>query len=60
MKRHLVTYVENCSPKIKTFKRKYEVVKFIQEYRAKYPDPSSGYWIDLAVYDIMGDILEYA
>lgn len=60
--RYLVYYVENSSPKIKTFFYKYTMLKFINTFNNKYPQPSSlhdGYWVEFTVEDIKGKITKY-
>ena len=60
-KRHLVKYVENCSPKLKIFKSKKKMNKFIKKFKklestAKDPDEC---WVDLVVKNIKGKITSY-
>lgn len=60
-KRHLVKYVENCSPKIKIFKSKKKMNKFIKKFKSlesTVKDPG-GCWVELVVNNIKGKITHY-
>ncbi len=56
---HILMYMEDSSPKIKKFKTTDELGKFVDKFNKKHPDyasPDSGYWIDLAVTGVTGEI----
>ena len=54
--KHLLTYVEDCSPKIKTFKTEKAMDKFINRFYKKHGKTNDGFWIDLKITDIKGRI----
>lgn len=59
MKRHLVRYVDNCSPITKTFTSKNKFNDFLKKLEKEYLGKQmDGYWIDLVCYDIEGDIID--
>jgi hypothetical protein len=54
--KHLVTYVENCSPKIKIFRSELAARKFVDSFSKKHLGHKDDAWIDLLVTDIKGEI----
>lgn len=58
-KRHLVRVVEDCTPTTNVFDTKKETEAFLVKFNKKYKNMSlDGYWVDLVVYDISGDIID--
>jgi hypothetical protein len=56
---HLVRYVVDCTPMSKTFKTLKAMNGFISKFKREYKDPMSGYFVDLVIINITGDVLEY-
>lgn len=54
--RTLVLYVENSSPSIKLFSSKKSATTFINAFKKRYTNPDDGYWVDLLITDITGEI----
>lgn len=56
-KRHLVCTIEDCSKVIRTFKTKIAANKFIKSFSKAHPKSMDGWWVDLVVYGVSGDII---
>jgi hypothetical protein len=57
---HMVHYVEDCSAKIRTFRKLKDVTNFIDEFYDKYPDQENGdNWIECVVTGIAGSIFNF-
>jgi len=57
---HLLFYVENCESKVQRFYDKKKLAHFVNKFLKKYPredSPTTGYWVDYAVFDVHGDIV---
>ena len=56
---HLLVYVLDSEPKIKKFKSKLALGKFVDKFVKDYPDylgAESGNWVDYAVTDVIGEV----
>lgn len=54
--RNMVLYVEDSTMKAKVFEDAKSAIKFAEDFKKYYSDPENGYWVDLLVTDIRGDI----
>lgn len=54
--RNIVLFVEDSVMKAKVFADAKSATKFVENFKKNYEDPESGYWVDLLVTDIRGDI----
>lgn len=52
----MVLYVEDSTMKARLFKEAKKAIKFVETFTKKHPDPMEGYWVDMLVTDITGDI----
>lgn len=54
--RNMVLYVEDSTMKAKVFEDAKSANKFVEDFKKNQLDPENGYWVDLLVTDIRGDI----
>lgn len=54
--RNMVLYVEDSTMKVRIFKDAGSANKFAEDFKRNNPDPYSGYWVDLLVTNIKGEI----
>lgn len=57
--RHLLYYVEDCTPIAKEFDTIEEMDNFIGEFLIKHPDPMDGYFINFKITNVHGDIIHF-
>lgn len=55
-KYHLVKYVYNSEPRLRTFKTLKAMNQWVSTYTKKHVDPENGYWIDFSITGITGEI----
>lgn len=54
--KNLVLYVEDSTMKAKTFKNLKGAQAFINVFRMQSPPPMDGYWVELLITDIAGEV----
>ena len=59
--RNIVVYVENSTPKGKVFANAKSMMAFVKKFNKTYPNEArmnDGYWIDLIITNIQGEITD--
>jgi len=54
--KNLVFFVDNSTPRIANFSTAKEALEFANNFRDTQGNPNDGYWVDLVVSDIQGEV----